>query len=166
MFGLLVFFTMAIKSQLKLTILEKIVDWSFSVPNIEHNDFKRTLSSIDSSQFIIFDTRSPEEFKTSHISNAIQIDPEITLDEFRNVYSKNIQNKHLVFYCSVGYRSSKVLQRLKEFADNAGAKSLQNLKGGIFRWYNENYEVVNEKGITDDIHPYDAFWKFLLNNRD
>ncbi len=165
MFGL-IFFNMVVKSQLKLTIFEKIVDWSFSVPNIEHNDFKRKLSSIDSSQFIIFDTRCEEEFKTSHITNAIQLDPGITLDEFGKVYSKNIKNKHLVFYCSVGYRSSKCLQRLKEVAHNSGAISLQNLKGGIFRWYNENYEVVNEKGITDDIHPYDTFWKFLLNNRD
>ncbi|MCH8126975.1 rhodanese-like domain-containing protein [candidate division KSB1 bacterium] len=157
---------MAIKSQLKLTILEKIVDWSFSVPNIEYNDFKRTLASIDSSQFIIFDTRSPEEFKTSHITNAIQLDPGITQNEFGKIYSKRIKDKRLVFYCSVGYRSSKCLQRLKEVAHNSGAISLQNLKGGIFRWYNENYEVINEKGITDDIHPYGAFWEFLLDNRD
>ncbi len=43
--------------------------------------------------------------------------------------------------------------------------ALQNLQGGIFRWYNEHHQVINDKGFTDDMHHSDESWADLINKR-
>lgn len=155
-----------IKTHITLFLFEKIVDWQYTVPNLKYSDLDEIIASEELNQYVIFDTRSMEEYETSHIRQAIQLDPTIIPEDFDKKYSEVISNKHVVFYCSVGYRSSAILQQLQEVSLKAGAISLQNLRGGIFRWYNEDLQVINEDGITNEIHPYDTLWGFLLKKRD
>jgi len=40
-----------------------------------------------------------------------------------------------------------------------------NLKGGIFRWYNEHHPIINDDGETNEIHPGNESWADLINKR-
>lgn len=70
----------------------------------------------------------------------------------------------MVFYCSVGYRSSTMVERISAAAHHSGARSVLNLRGGIFRWYSEARDVYDIDGeITDDVHPYSDLWGRLIS---
>ena len=61
----------------------------------------------------------------------------------------------IVIYCSVGYRSEKIGEKLQR----AGFKNVVNLWGGIFDWSNQQLPLVNsaEEKVTR-VHPYDKNW--------
>ncbi len=141
---------------------EQMVALKFSVA---HLSSEQLLQRKKRSDYLLFDTRQFAEYQVSHIASAIPIDPKISPKDFIRRYAKAIKGKHLVFYCSVGYRSSKLIEQLQAQAKQAGALSLSNLTGGIFRWYNQGYPVVNQQGETNDIHPFDEKWGKLLELR-
>ncbi len=47
----------------------------------------------------------------------------------------------------------------------AGAKDVQNLKGGIFRWHNQSRSLVNGSGTTDYVHPFNSEWGKLVKRQ-
>jgi len=65
-----------------------------------------------------------------------------------------------VTYCSVGYRSAKMAQRLR----NAGYTNVQNLEGSIFEWANEHRPLVRDGEPTKQVHPYSALRGHLLRD--
>ncbi len=89
----------------------------------------------------------------------------MSLTEFLKRHGKQIQGKQVVFYCSVGYRSPEFLERVEAAALAKGARSLANLGGGIFRWYNEGLTVYDDQGPMDNIHPFDEDWSKLIKPR-
>lgn len=114
---------------------------------------------LDRDNLIIFDVREAEEFDVSHLDGAIRVSPDISQKDFINNFAELTQGKTMVFYCSVGYRSSALAaQILKNFPSN----EIYNLQGGIFNWHNERRNLVNENGASEDIHPYDQYWGRLL----
>ena len=65
------------------------------------------------------------------------------------------KNTPIVIYCSVGYRSEKVTEKLIE----NGFTNVKNLYGGIFEWVNEENLIVDQKNNkTDKIHPFNNDW--------
>lgn len=171
-FKLLILFPVLIVSlafllmqQMTLSSIEKLIAREHPVPAISYHELIR-LSETDSlqplQQYILFDVREQNEYETSHLRNAIRIDPDLEADKFVELYNRELNNKNLIFYCSVGYRSSIFLEKVKSLAQKNGALSLANLKGGIFRWYNENLPVYDANGETNTVHPYNAFWGKLL----
>ncbi len=109
---------------------------------------------------ILLDSRSKEEFDVSHISKAIFVG----FDDFDVSRVANLdKSQPIVVYCSVGYRSEKISQKLR----NAGFKDVRNLYGGIFEWVNQGNEVVDSKGQnTSRIHPYSITWGIWLRKGD
>jgi rhodanese-related sulfurtransferase len=148
-----------------LWLVEKRLELKYGVPNLSPEELKKRLSSEEAATYLLFDTRPKEEFEVSHIQSAIRIDPHLSAEAFMRVHGQRIKGKHLLFYCSVGDRSSAVTKRVQGPVLKAGAKSLWNLRGGIFRWYNEGNPVVNEKGDTNDIHPFNDQWGSLIERR-
>ena len=66
-------------------------------------------------------------------------------------------------YCSVGYRSSIVADKLKTFLKSSGTSSdvkVFNLEGGIFQWVIEGRGLEGEH--KERVHPYSSFWGRLL----
>ena len=58
-------------------------------------------------------------------------------------------------YCSVGYRSEKISEKLTDL----GFQNVSNLYGGMFGWVNAEQPIVSGQGKpTDEIHPYDKKW--------
>jgi rhodanese-related sulfurtransferase len=111
---------------------------------------------------ILFDVREADEFEVSHIEGAIRVTPDISDRAFMQLYAPMIEGKAVVFYCSVGYRSSKLAESVQETLQTSGSKAIYNLEGGIFNWHNERRRLINMKGASDDIHPNDRYWGRLL----
>ncbi|MCA6407991.1 MAG: rhodanese-like domain-containing protein, partial [Cytophagales bacterium] len=70
------------------------------------------------------------------------------------------KNEKIIVYCSVGYRSERVGEKLQKL----GYQNVYNIYGGIFEWKNEGMPVVNRQNQpTDSVHTYNKNWsKWLL----
>ena len=97
---------------------------------------------------VLLDVRTAAEFDVSHLAGARRVDPDAASVSLP-------KNTPIVTYCSVGYRSAKLAQRLRE----AGFTDVRNLEGSIFQWANEGRPI--EPGTK--VHPYNKKWGALLN---
>ena len=61
-------------------------------------------------------------------------------------------------YCSVGYRSSRLVSRLQA----RGVVDVFNLEGSLFRCANEGRSLSRGEQRATRVHPYDADWGELL----
>ena len=98
-----------------------------------------------------------KEFDVSHIKGAILVGYD-SLD--LSALDKIDKSKEVVVYCSVGYRSEKVSEKL----ENIGFKNVSNLYGGIFEWKNQEQPIVTpKKEPTEEVHAYSKVWGIWLN---
>jgi len=79
---------------------------------------------------LLLDTREREEYDVSHFLNAILADSE---KEAAEILKGSDKDRPIVVYCSVGYRSSRMAEKLKK----KGFENVYNLEGSIFQWANE-----------------------------
>jgi rhodanese-related sulfurtransferase len=114
---------------------------------------------------LLLDIRTAAEYERSHIASAVRLDPETGPEEFAARCAALVEGRDTVFYCSVGQRSSELLERVERVCTKAGARSCRNLRGGIFRWYNEGRPVVDASGATDDIDGFDPVWSVMVERR-
>ena len=106
--------------------------------------------------FVILDSREKKEFQTSHLKNATCVG----YNNFK--LKKTIQqldkSKPIVVYCSIGYRSEKIAEKLQQ----KGFK-VYNLYGGIFDWKNKDNTVLNQQEQpTEKVHTYNEDWSQWL----
>ena len=104
---------------------------------------------------IVLDVRTAEEFEVSHLPGALRVDPAGDLPDFVRTLDRETP---VVAYCSVGYRSSRLVERLKK----EGFKDAKNLEGSIFEWANKGYPLERDGAPVQEVHPYDAEWGRLL----
>jgi len=119
----------------------------FSVPLIGVEELKNIRDEVH-----IFDARELEEYNTSHIEGAKYIGfDEIDYSNLEEVP----KNAKVVVYCSIGYRSEKIGEKLQRM----GYTNVYNLYGSIFEWVNSGYQVVNQDGKeTNLLHTYNKNW--------
>jgi rhodanese-related sulfurtransferase len=103
---------------------------------------------------VLLDTRTEAEFAVSHLANARRIDPKT--EDF-SALPLPIDTP-IVAYCSVGYRSARLVDRLQQ----AGYTNVANLEGSIFQWANEGRPVVRNGQPVQQVHPYSQTWGQLL----
>ncbi len=110
----------------------------------------------DTSGVLLLDAREPKEFAISHLANALHVG----YDDFKlsAVPDSIAKDRPIVVYCSVGYRSEKVTERLRA----AGYTQVSNLYGGIFEWVNQGNPVVDSQGATKRVHGYSRAWGVWL----
>lgn len=106
---------------------------------------------------VLLDARAMNEFKVSHIPGA----QFVGYDEFEIESLKNLsKDKKIIIYCSMGYRSEKIAEKLKA----EGFKEVYNLYGGIFEWVNQGNKIVDSTNrSTDRVHAYSRTWGIWLN---
>ncbi len=120
---------------------------AFSVPLMSVSELNNSKEDIH-----IFDTRELSEYNVSHIKGAQYLgydhfDPKLLADTPKDAV--------IVLYCSVGYRSEKIGEKLQKM----GYKKVYNLYGSIFEWVNQGYPVVNKEGnVVSTIHTYNKNW--------
>jgi rhodanese-related sulfurtransferase len=123
---------------------------SHSVPEIAVTDAAR-----DSASILFLDARERREYDVSHLKGALYVG----YDHFTTEGLKNVpRNKRIVVYCSVGYRSEKIGEKLKI----AGFTNVSNLYGGIFEWVNQGFPVYREGKNVQQVHAYDRVWGVWL----
>lgn len=122
------------------------------VPCLTTAELAQWLADKRRTQPLLLDVRTAPEFEVSHLAGAIRIEPGSDPKQLPN-------DKPIVTYCSVGYRSAAMAKQLRA----QGFKNVQNLQGSIFAWANENRPLVRDGKTTDKVHPYNAFWGRLLD---
>lgn len=124
-----------------------------TVPLVSEQELSNLL--VTNKKTIVLDTRSKEEFEVSHIEGAKFID----YSDFDPSMLQGIdKNDTVVVYCSVGYRSEKIGEKLQKL----GYNNVLNLYGGIFDWKNKGKQVTNKTGVTDSVHTYNKSWSQWL----
>jgi len=104
---------------------------------------------------IFLDARELEEFKVSHLPNALHVGyKDFDIQKWQHLNKE----KSIIVYCTVGYRSEKIAEQLQK----NGFKNVKNLYGGIFEWMHQNKPIVNNKKPTDSIHTYNKEWSQWL----
>lgn len=124
---------------------------SHSVPEVSVPQVK------EMKNVLLLDAREWSEYQVSHIENARYVG----YDQFEMDRLKSVNKKQkIVVYCSVGYRSEKISEKLKQ----AGFMDVSNLYGGIFEWVNQENPVIDTTGNeTKNIHAYNKTWGVWLN---
>lgn len=123
---------------------------SKTIPLITVQELKKVEST--KKPLLILDAREKVEYNASHIQNAKYVG----YDKFKMSALKGVdKSTTVVIYCSVGYRSEKIGEKLKK----AGYTKVMNLQGGIFDWVNNGYPVYDNSGDeTQKVHAYDKSW--------
>ncbi len=116
-----------------------------------------SIEDADANIAIFLDARTKAEYDVSHIEGSIWVGYEnFKLDAIDQLP----RDKKIIVYCSVGYRSEKIGEKL----ESAGFLNTYNLYGGIFEWVNSGKEIVNSLGEpTEQIHAYNKVWGVWLN---
>jgi rhodanese-related sulfurtransferase len=118
------------------------------------------VSDVDTTKPMVYlDARELNEYQVSHIKNAIWVG----YDNFQKDNIKNLdKNSKILVYCSVGYRSEKIAEKLLKM----GFTDVSNLYGGLFEWSNRAMPMVCDSGTTQAIHAYDKNWgKWITNGK-
>lgn len=122
--------------------------YTYSVPLISPADMQKQLGS----NCLILDTREKGEYQVSHIPNAVWAG----YNNFqKKLLDETPKDQPIIVYCSVGYRSERIGEKLKEM----GFTNVHNLYGGIFNWSNQGQEMVNkDQAPTNNVHGYNQEW--------
>ncbi|MFT6406700.1 MAG: rhodanese-related sulfurtransferase [Arenicella sp.] len=156
-------FTAVLMLQPRLETMHKVIEKEYqSVAHLSASGF----AELDADTVVIFDVREPKEFEVSHIDGAIQIMPAIEPSEFIQNYGDLLAGKQVVFYCSVGRRSSALLSKLADAPFKLGAQSSYNLIGGVFSWVNQGRQLSSSsQAMTNQVHPYNRYWGRLVEDQ-
>lgn len=137
-----------VKSKAYSFTLSKLL--SHTVPEI-------SVTEAASQEDVLFlDAREVREFEVSRIQNALFVG----YDNFDTATVSEIHKEQsIIVYCSVGYRSEKIAEKLLDL----GFSDVSNLYGGIFEWKNQGFSVVDNKNeLTENVHAYDRIWGVWL----
>lgn len=117
-------------------------------------------------EVLLLDVRESEEYAVSRIPGAVRVDPGVWSWSFLRQHAAAAKGKTVVFYCSVGVRSSRLAASVQKALKEEGAMAVYNLDGGIFAWHNEQRRLRDAKGATRFVHPFDGHWGRLVRRRD
>lgn len=136
-----------VKSAAYRSMLKNLL--SHTVPEITVDSARQV------SNAVFLDAREPKEFEVSHLQNAKYVG----YDHFSMANLPAVpKDTPVIVYCSVGYRSEKVAEKLIA----AGYTNVSNMYGGIFEWVNEGQSVYNKDGATPKVHAYNRTWGVWL----
>lgn len=128
----------------------KVLNQSASVPQVD-------VADLDTQQVILLDTREPRETAISMIPGAIAVG----YDHLDLSYLDSIpKDRDIVVYCSVGYRSSRVTEKLIHM----GYTNARNLYGGIFKYVNTHQPVDSTGTPINRVHGYSQLWSWYVES--
>ncbi len=128
---------------------------SFTVPLIGVKELEEKKEEV-----LLLDVRELEEYQVSHIPGA----QHLGYKKFSKKLLKEIpKDTTIVLYCSVGYRSEKMGERLHKM----GFTNVQNLYGSIFEWANQELPLSNEaEKETKEVHTYNRTWSKWVSEEE
>ena len=136
-------------------LIKRLIRLQFpQVQQLSTTELAMWLADNKRSQPLLLDARTLAEYQVSHLQNAQPI-----ADNSQEPLDAVNYTTPIVVYCSVGYRSSAIAHQLQ----SSGYKRVFNLEGSIFQWANENRPVYRQSKAVAEVHPYNKFWQYLLN---
>ncbi|MGI9533657.1 MAG: rhodanese-like domain-containing protein [Thermodesulfobacteriota bacterium] len=107
-----------------------------SVKKIDVDKANKLISSNENNpDFVILDVRTPEEFSSGHLQNAVNID--YKSDNFKNELDKLDKQKTYVVHCRSGGRAAASVDIMKEL----GFENVYDM-GGIVQWQEQGYDIT------------------------
>ena len=147
-----------------LSAIETVIQVTFA--DIAHLSTDALLRMKDrGDSVVLLDAREADEFKVSRIPGAVRVDPDATPHQLLRT-TGHLKGKTVVVYCSIGARSSSLVRRVRARLQQSGVRSLYNLSGGIFRWHNEQRQLIDDAGATDYVHKFDGYWGQLVRRQE
>lgn len=107
------------------------------IEKLDATTFNKNLS--ENSEVQLIDVRTPDEFNSGHIANALNIN--IYDSNFDEQISKLDKDKPVMVYCRSGGRSATAADKFKE----KGFKNISDLEGGITAWMANDLDVVTNQ---------------------
>jgi rhodanese-related sulfurtransferase len=95
-----------------------------------------TMIMISSFPIHIIDVRTPEEYNSGHIENAVNVD--FNSGNFRDEINRFNRDRTYIIYCRTGARSAGARDIMKEL----GFQKIYNMDGGITDWIAKGLPVV------------------------
>mmetsp|Transcript_31514 Transcript_31514/g.73759 ORF Transcript_31514/g.73759 Transcript_31514/m.73759 type:complete len:162 (-) Transcript_31514:134-619(-) len=141
-------------------ILSKIKSSFPKAEQISTSDLDQALRT-NRDGVIILDVRAKEEYDVSHLEGALWVGNDGELAD--EVLSQHMtpEKTMVACYCSVGYRSSTLAERLKQ-ERNAPDGLFVNVEKSIFGWANDGKPVYKDGKQVPLVHPYNSTWGLLL----
>ncbi len=125
-----------------------------SVRQLSTEELARWLADTNRTPPLLVDVRSSKEFAVSHLRGATNL---VSLEQFKQARVAG-ETSPVVVYCSVGYRSSALAEKL----ERAGFTQVMNLEGSLFQWANEGRPLYRGTNQTPEVHGYSRKWSKLL----
>ncbi|MEM8560654.1 MAG: rhodanese-like domain-containing protein [Pseudomonadota bacterium] len=139
--------------------MKQLVRTTFpDAPQLTVEELEQLLAG-NSQQTLLIDVRDPSEYAVSHLPGAHCAQGQ----DLERRIKTSAESYVVVLYCSVGYRSSKAAQKLREL----GWSRVYNLEGSIFEWANKGNSLVQGGPASQTpshvVHPFDDHWGQLLD---
>ena len=125
-----------------------------AVPGLTTRELAERLAA-DPAGVVLLDARAAGEFAASHLPGAHHVGSDAAA---ASRLAASAPGASVVAYCSVGYRSAALVERLR----GMGHANAVNLEGSIFRWAAEGRPVYRAGVPVEEVHPYDDAWGALL----
>lgn len=115
---------------------------------------------------LVFDVRERVEFEVSRLPGAERIAPNASETMVLAQIGSRLHERAILFYCSVGQRSSRMAERAGPALRRSGAHEVYSLRGGVFAWHDEQRPLIDMFGPTPYVHPFNGAWRRLLSRPD
>ncbi len=104
---------------------------------ISPQEFEAKLITLKNVQLI--DVRTPEEYQTGHLKNAVNIN--FMDEDFKENISRLDKKKPTFIHCAAGAQGARSNQTAK-FLEELGFVEIYELEGGIINWINAGLETI------------------------
>jgi thioredoxin len=124
---------------LSLTLFSCNGQTSKNITDLTPKAFSEKITTTPNAQII--DVRTPQEFASGHLDNALNID--WLSDEFEVNAKKLDKTKPVFVYCKTSNRSPKAAEKLEEL----GFVTIYNMQGGLLKWDAEGFSKPTDRII-------------------
>jgi len=121
-------------------------DYGKDFPSVAHISAQEALKLSNSVRVLFIDHRKQSEQAVSMLPKAV---PSKAFLENPEAYA----DRSLVAYCTIGYRSGKLAQKLQK-----KGLSVLNLRGGILAWVHAGGQVYKDGRPVKRVHVYGKKW--------
>lgn len=126
LFAAILFSNCKNNSETENTVATDVTEFAAVYESLDAQSFANKLGEVSDAQII--DVRTPEEFNSKHLDNAVNID--ISNNNFDAEIAKLDKSKPVFVYCLSGGRSKTAADKMQKI----GFKEIYELDGGMLKW--------------------------------
>ena len=134
-------------AQKRQTIEKMVADYRANFPDAIEMDSSQAMELMQDKKIVFIDVRQPNEQEVSILPGAIPHNVFLKNPEKYTEYTK-------VGYCTIGYRSSRFTQAMKQ-----KGTTIYNLHGGMLGWVHAGGKIYDKNGQSFRIHVYGRPWE-------